>query len=124
MKLSNLLPAAVVALACCLLVSCKSGNGPLLINLSGQPARLVIQTDRGETFDGSCEDQAAVWVGRSGTQVSRIEIQMSAATHVLEGEELRTPFGKDHTTAFLIEATGPRKLTLDEAGILMRNRPD
>jgi deoxyxylulose-5-phosphate synthase len=124
MKTAKLLAAVLTALACSLLVSCDSGQGPLLINVSGQSVQLHVQTDRGEGYDGACEDQAAVWVGRSGATTTRVEIKMAAATYVLEGDDLLVRFGKDKATAFAIESTGPRKLELREAEALMRNKPE
>lgn len=124
MKILHAFAAVMSTLAAALLVSCDSGHGPLLINVSGETAQLHIQTDNGETFEGTCEDQAAVWVGRSGALTIRVEIRMAAASYVLEGEALTTRFGKDKATAFVIEAAGPRKLTLSEAEMIMRNKPE
>jgi len=117
------LAAACIVFASTLLVSCKSGHGPLLINVSGETMTLRIHADAGGITDGECGDQAAVWVGKSGAQTTRVEIKMPSASYVLEREALNTPFGKDETTAFVIEATGPRKLTLREAEVFLRNRP-
>ena len=101
---------------------CKSGDGPLLINSSGRTMRLVVHLTDGTSYDGECADQSAVWAGRAKSVVSRIEIVMGEATFELSGEELTVPFGKDATTAFIVEVDGPRKLALDEAKILMRGR--
>lgn len=124
MKTARALAALLVTIACLILTGCDSGQGPLLINVSGQSVQLHVQTDRGEGYDGACEDQAAVWVGRSGATTTRVEIKMAAATHVLEGDDLLVRFGKDKATAFAIEATGPRKLEMREAEALMRNKPE
>ncbi|MBE2212430.1 MAG: hypothetical protein IAE82_01055 [Opitutaceae bacterium] len=124
MKPARLLAAVLTALACALLVACNSGQGPLLINVSGEAVRLHVQSDNGETYDGTCDDQAAVWVGRSGATTTRVEIKLAAATYVLEGDDLLVRFGKDKATAFAIESSGPRKLELREAEVLMRNKPE
>lgn len=113
---------AVLALAAFLLAACDSSDGPLLINTSGKPIRLVVHSADGSTFDGECEDQSAVWVGKAKTTVSRIEIFVGEVRYELKGEELTLPYGKDRTTAFIVEASGPRKLALAEAKILMRGR--
>lgn len=105
-----------------MLAGCNSGQGPLLINTSGQTIRLVVHASDGSTYDGECEDQSAAWAGKSKLTVSTIEIFMGDTRFELSGDELSVPFGKDGTTAFIVENTGPRKLALDEAKILMRGK--
>ena len=122
MTLRRVLFLILVPLAGLLLAACKREDGPLLINLSGETVRLHIESDRGDAIEGDCEDQAAVWTGEGGNSPRRIEITLGSVTHVLEGEDLLVPYGRDPITAFVIEAQGPRKLTMDEAEMLMRTR--
>lgn len=125
MTLHRNLVLALVSLCGLLLVACKRGDGPLLINLSGQTVHVHIVSEHGEPIEGECEDQAAVWTGEGGNEPRRIEVVLGPTTHVLEGDELLVPFGKDPMTAFVIEAQGLRKLTVEEAQMLMRTRrPD
>jgi hypothetical protein len=122
MHLKTYIIAVVVSVLALLLPGCKSGEGPLLINSSGQSARLVVHAVDGSRYEGVCEDQAAVWAGRARSVVARIEVFVGATRYELSGEELTVPYGKDVTTAFIIEKGRPRKLALDEARILMRAR--
>lgn len=120
----RLVARVLLVLIACAFPACRSGEGPLLINVSGKPADLAVYSENGDVERGTCGDQAAVWLGKSGSATARVEIVLDGVTYVLEGDELHTRFGKDRATAFVIESTGPRKLELREAEVLMRNRPE
>ena len=109
-------------LTCAALVACSSAEGPLIYNASGRAIQLVVRSEDGSVFEGACDNEEALWVGKARTATVRVEIVSGGERHVLAQEELNTRFGKDETTAFIVEASGPRKLTLVEARILLRGR--
>ncbi len=122
MRFPRFLIHSSLLLVCAALVSCSSGEGPLVYNASGETISLLVHSDDGTVFEGTCENEAAMWVGKPRAKTVRVEVLIGDARHVLEREDLNTRFGKDEATAFIVEASGPRQLTLDEARILLRGR--
>ena len=106
------------------LVSCVThrGDGPLLVNTSGASVHVTIHSSDGSRIQETLTNQSAVWAGRARAHVEYVEVDVGEARFLIQGEALVMPYGKDSGTAFIIEATGPRKLTMAEARILMDRR--
>lgn len=122
MKTSTGLASCILIAVTFLLAACSSSDGPLLVNTSGASVAIVVHSSDGSTFRGTIADHDAVWAGKPRSEVQRIEIAAAGQDYVIAGDDLHVPYGKDATSAFIIEKSGPRKLTLQEARILMRNR--